>query len=119
MTTQPKFGNYSFEVRPLSTEEGGGYLVTWPDLPGCMADGETIEEALENGEDAFLCWMQVILEDGRAIPEAGSGGATGRFVQRMPKSLHARLTARAKAEGVSLNTLVVSLVAEGLGRKAA
>ena len=69
-----RFEEYPFEVRPLSAEEGGGYLVTWPDLPGCMADGETIDEALEQGEDAFRCWMQVAEEDGREIPEPGVGG---------------------------------------------
>ncbi|WP_265288919.1 toxin-antitoxin system HicB family antitoxin [Verminephrobacter eiseniae] len=40
----------------------------------------------------------------------------GRFVARVPKSIHAQLGARAKAEGVSLNSLVIALIAEGLGR---
>ncbi len=43
---------YPFVMRPLSPEEGGGWLITFPDLPGCMSDGETPEEALENGKDA-------------------------------------------------------------------
>jgi len=37
-------------------------------------------------------------------------------VTRVPKSLHAALTVRAKNEGVSLNTLVLSFIAEGIGR---
>jgi antitoxin HicB len=36
---------YSAIIRPLSKEEGGGYLIEIPELPGCMADGETVEEA--------------------------------------------------------------------------
>jgi antitoxin HicB len=44
---------------------------------------------------------------------------SGKFVQRIPKSLHARLQARAKQEGVSMNTLVVSFIAEGLGKREA
>jgi antitoxin HicB len=44
---------------------------------------------------------------------------SGKWVQRVPKSLHARFAAKAGEEGVSLNTLVVSLIAEGLGRRAA
>ena len=40
---------FQFTVRPLSKEEGGGYLVEYPDIPGCMSDGETIEEAITNG----------------------------------------------------------------------
>ncbi len=43
---------YRFTVRPLTEDEGGGWLIEFPDLPGCMSDGETIEEAIANGEDA-------------------------------------------------------------------
>ena len=42
----PNFEDYSFEIRPLSEEDGGGFLITFPDLPGCMSDGETPEEAI-------------------------------------------------------------------------
>lgn len=115
--TLPKFEAYPFEITPLGTEDGGGYLITWPDLPGCMSDGETVEEAIRNGREAFEAWMQVCIKEGREIPKPGSGGVSGRFVQRLPKSLHAKLIACAKAEGVSLNTLAVTLLAEGLGRR--
>ena len=37
--------SYQFTVRPLSKEEGGGYLVEYPDIPGCMSDGETIRRS--------------------------------------------------------------------------
>jgi antitoxin HicB len=43
--------------------------------------------------------------------------ASGRFVTRLPKSIHAKLAERAKSEGVSLNTLVLAFIAEGLGCK--
>lgn len=115
----PVFDDYPFEIRPLSTDDGGGFLITFPDLPGCMADGETPEEAIHEGRDAFNCWMLVHLEDGRPIPAPNSGGEPGKFVQRVPKSTHARLSARAKQEGVSLNSLVLTFIAEGLGRRKA
>ena len=44
---------YRFIVRPLTDEEGGGYLVEFPDLPGCMSDGKTVEAAIVNGVDAM------------------------------------------------------------------
>ena len=44
---------YRFTVRPMTAEEGGGYLIEFPDLPGCMSDGETIEEAIANGAGVF------------------------------------------------------------------
>ena len=105
---------YPFEVRPLSKEEGGGYSIYFPDLPGCWSDGATPEDAIENGRDALQSWLAVAQEFGDGIPKPFSS-VSGRFVQRVPRSLHARLIARAKAEGVSLNTLVVSLVSQGIG----
>lgn len=107
--------NYPFEIRPLTDEEGGGWLITFPDLPGCMSDGETVQEAVENGRDAALAWLRVAEERSLPIPEPGSGGASGRFNLRLPKSLHTRLTALARGEGVSLNTLVVTYVAQCAG----
>jgi antitoxin HicB len=53
-----------------------------------------------------------------AVPAPNSGGvASGKFVARIPKSIHAQLATRAKAEGVSLNALVLTFLAEGLGRR--
>ena len=106
---------YPFEVRPLSKEEGGGYSIYFPDLPGCWSDGASPEEAIENGRDALQSWLAIAQEFGDDIPRPFSA-VSGRFVQRVPRSLHARLIARAKAEGVSLNTLVVSLVSQGIGK---
>ena len=60
---------YQFTVRPLSKEEGGGYLVEYPDLPGCMSDGETIEEALANGREALRDCLAVFKELGRKVPK--------------------------------------------------
>jgi len=106
--------DYPFEVRPLSKDEGGGYAIMFPDLPGCRSDGATPEEAIENGRDALASWLAVAREFGDELPKPYSA-LSGRFVQRVPRSLHAQLIAQAKAEGVSLNTLVVSIVSQGLG----
>ncbi len=106
--------DYPFEICPLSKDEGGGYAITFPDLPGCRSDGATPEEAIENGRDALESWLAVAREFGDDPPKAFSS-VSGRFVQRVPRSLHAQLIAQAKAEGVSLNTLIVSIVSKGLG----
>ena len=110
---------YPFEIRNISDEEGGGYLISFPDLPGCISDGDTIEEAIKNGIDAMNSWLETAQEFHDAIPEPFNSQASGRFVQRIPKSLHVRLAARAKQEGVSMNTLVTSIIAESLGKKEA
>ena len=111
---------YAFSIRPLSTEEGGGYLIEFPDLPGCISDGATPEEAVVNGRDALKACLLTMKEFGDAVPEPGAASASsGQWRQRVPKSLHARLATRARLEGVSLNTLVTALLAEGLGRREA
>ncbi len=116
------FGAYTHIVSPIPPSDGGGYLITFPDLPGCMSDGETEAEALANGRDAFTSWVSARADIGKKIPEPSyrpepAPTASGRFVTRLPKSIHAKLAERAKVEGVSLNTLVLALIAEGLGRK--
>ena len=64
---------YRFTIRPLTEAEGGGYLIEFPDLPGCMSDGETVEEAVRNGRDAMRGWLQVIEQEGRKAPEPEMG----------------------------------------------
>ena len=106
---------YPFVVRPLEDDEGGGYLLEFPDLPGCMADGDSPEEAIREGKDALHSWLETHRELGRIVPSPPR--YSGNWRMRTPKSLHRRLAERAKAEGVSLNTLAVSLLAEGLGAR--
>ena len=66
MTMDPR--GYNIVIEPLSEEDGGGYLATVPQLPGCMADGETRAEALERVEDAMLTWAFMADKMGRAVP---------------------------------------------------
>ena len=110
-----RFEEYSLTVTPLPADEGGGYLVIIPDLPGCMADGATIDEAIDEARDAFQAWMMAEEEDGRELPVPKS--YSGQFVQRIPKSLHMQLARRASVEGVSLNHLAATLLAQGLASR--
>lgn len=59
---------YSVLIEPLTEADGGGYLATVPELPGCMSDGETPMEALENVADAIFCWMEAARQLGRTVP---------------------------------------------------
>lgn len=61
--------DYEVSIRPLSDEDGGGFVARVPDLPGCMSDGETPQEALANAYDAIGCWMEAAAEMGFAVPE--------------------------------------------------
>jgi len=108
--------DYPFIIKELSEDDGGGVLIEFPDLPGCMSDGETVEEAMANGADAIEAWIAVAKERGRAIPApCNDEKMSGKWVQRVPRSLHAKLARQAEKEHVSLNTLVVSLLSESLG----
>ena len=59
---------YAIIVEPLSPEDGGGFVATVPDLPGCMSDGETPQEALANVEDAIRAWIEAAQELGHPVP---------------------------------------------------
>ncbi|MBX9875868.1 MAG: type II toxin-antitoxin system HicB family antitoxin [Beijerinckiaceae bacterium] len=60
---------YRVVIEPLSLADGGGCFATVPDLPGCMSDGETAEEALLNVQDAIVCWIEAANEMGRSVPQ--------------------------------------------------
>lgn len=51
------------------SEEDQAYIVSVPELPGCMADGKTPEEAVKNTEIIIQEWLETALEDGEEIPE--------------------------------------------------
>jgi antitoxin HicB len=81
-----------------------------------MSDGETIEQAIANGMDAIQCWIAIAKEKDREIPDSGDiANQSGKWVQCVPRSLHAKLTRQAKCEHVSLNT--VSILSESVGFK--
>ena len=97
---------YRMELTPDPDE--GGYVVSFPDLPGCLSEGETIDEAVANAEDAKREWLAAAIEDGYPIKEPnGIDNYSGQFKLRIPKSLHKSLSVHAKEEGVSMNQYCV------------
>ncbi len=108
--------SYPFNIETLSEEDGGGYLISYPDLPGCFSDGDTTEESIEMGEDARHAWIQTRYEDGFDIPEPFSSYArySGRITLRAPKTLHRKLIEQAEKEGVSLNQYLLYLLSKEL-----
>jgi antitoxin HicB len=60
---------YPIMVEPLPAEEGGGFMATAPDLPGCMSDGETPEEAVSNIQDAITAWIEAAHDLGHVVPK--------------------------------------------------
>src|SRR5438105_3587771 len=76
-----------------------GYLAEAPELPGCFTAGDTPAEAMELLRDAMYGWFLVRVEEGLPIPEPEpTPEHSGRFLVRLPKTLHRELAER---EGVS------------------
>ena len=107
---------YKIEIRPSSE---GGFGVSIPDLPGCISQGETVEEAMAMIADAKAAWIEIALEDGVDIPEPtpAEDAFSGKFNLRIPRSLHRDLARKADEEKVSLNTLAIYLLSTCMGKK--
>lgn len=100
-------------VVELVEDESGGFVARVPDLPGCVTQGDTREEAVELIEDAKQAWLESAWEHGDEIPLPSSARQySGRLNLRMPKSLHRKLDEQARREGVSLNQHLVSVLQE-------
>jgi len=60
---------YAVRIERLAESDGGGYLATVPDLPGCMSDGATPEEALTNVQEAITSWIEAAKEWKQEVPQ--------------------------------------------------
>jgi len=116
MKTAEDFASKDYPVL-LHRDREGDYIAEIPDLPGCMTDARTKEEALREIEDAKRAWIAVALEKGMEIPEPRDldGQPSGKILLRLPKSLHRSLWWEAEREGVSLNQSVVFLLTKAIG----
>ena len=100
---------YTIELTPDTDE--GGFVASYPDLPGCLSIGDTAEEAVANAIDAKRAWLEAALEDGVEIQEPSSlKDYSGQFKLRIPRSLHKSLAERSREEGVSMNQYCVYLL---------
>lgn len=103
--------HYSMEI--VEDEDEGGYVLSFPDLPGCLTIGETIKEAIDNSEDAKRQWFKVAIEEGIEIAEPKSNDDySGQFKLRIPKSLHRSLALNSKKEGISMNQYCLYLLSK-------
>ena len=108
---------YTLKIVYDNNEENPGWVAQVVELPGCLTQAETFEELGEMIKDAMRNWLQVALETGQAIPEpAPQAEYSGKFVVRLPRSLHRQLVETAEQEGVSLNQLVNLALAQVVGR---
>lgn len=95
---------YHVIVNHVNDESGLYYYATVLEFDGCQSHGSTYAEAFANIQEAMEMWIDAKLDGGFPIPAPfNSDKFSGKFVVRLPKSLHARLAIEAEKEGVSLN----------------
>ncbi len=99
---------YPYTVVP----DDGSFFIEFPDLPGCMTQVDDASEIASAAEEIRTLWIEGEYEDGHDIPEPVTKEYSGKFVTRVPKSLHRDLAESAKQEGMSLNAYVNYLLAE-------
>lgn len=101
----------------LIREDAATWFARVVELPGCMTEGDCAADAIAMIQDAMTGWIELALEDGRAIPEPKPlEEFSGKFVVRVPKSLHRDLVAAAAREEVSLNQFIATELARVVGR---
>jgi predicted RNase H-like HicB family nuclease len=104
--------DYPFNV---IADPDGGYVIEYPDLPGCLTQADTMDEIGPMAEEARSLWIESVYERGLPVPlPSYPEEYSGKFVVRLPKRLHRRLAEAAEREGVSLNQYIVGLLSQGL-----
>jgi len=102
---------YRLEIIPDPDE--GGFAAAYPELPGCVTCGETMEDVVRNAQDAKRAWLEAAMEAGLAIREPESlEDYSGQFKLRIPKSLHRALAEHSKREGISMNQYCLYLLSK-------
>ena len=113
MKTLNEYLALSYRMEIVKDRDEGGFVASYPDLPGCITCGETEEEALKNALDAKKAWLEAALEENIEIPEPDSLEAySGQFKLRLPRSLHRALAEHSQREGISMNQNCVYLLAK-------
>jgi antitoxin HicB len=100
---------YGMVVTP---DPDGGYVIEFPDLPGCMTQVEDLAEVAPMADEIRTLWIETEYERGQEIPlPSYPEEYSGKFNLRLPRSLHRTLAEAAERDGVSLNQYVSTLLA--------
>lgn len=111
MKTLTDYMEMSYRMEIVEDKDEGGFVVSYPDLPGCITCGETVESAVVNALDAKRAWLEAALEEGIKIYDPDNlDDYSGQFKLRLPRSLHRLLAEHSKREGISMNQYCVYLL---------
>ena len=118
MATKMALADYmklDYPIELVQDSEQGGYFARHPDLLGCTAEGDTVEEAVSNLNESRQLWIESRLEDGYPVPIPPGAEYGGRISLRIPRGLHAFLARSAVRQGVSLNQLLTIVLSDWAG----
>jgi antitoxin HicB len=114
MTELDNYLNLPYTIT-IKRDADGDFVATVSELPGCVAHGSSPVEAAEYVREIQRAWIEEALAAGVPVPIPEQETLpSGRWVQRVPRTMHQRLVKVAKDEGTSLNQLTTALLAEGL-----
>jgi predicted RNase H-like HicB family nuclease len=112
--------DYKIEIEKADDDEGGGYIATISEL-GCIGDGNTIEEAINDVKEVAENLIKIAIEDGKAVPipqrYKRKEEYSGKLTLRIPKTLHKMLFLQAEREGCSINQLITTYISLGIGNE--
>ncbi len=116
---------YPVVLRPLSQDDGGGWIAIVPDLPGCMSDGETGDEAFRNVLDAIESWEAAARHEGERPPEPDSSLASMSFgvpahlrpqLERLAAEVEASRDDSVSREQIIAGLMLQLVTGQGVGR---
>lgn len=111
MKTLTDYMEMPYRMEIVEDKDEGGFVISYPDLPGCITCGETVESAVKNAEDAKKAWIEAAIDEGVTIHEPDSlEDYSGQFKLRIPRSLHRALAEHSQREGISMNQYWVYLL---------
>jgi predicted RNase H-like HicB family nuclease len=103
-------------ARILIPDEEGGYSAEILEFPGCFAEGETADEAMQALDRAAESWIQAAIDQGQEIPPPFMNqGYSGKIALRLPRSLHRKAAQFAEREGTSINQFLMAAIAARIG----
>lgn len=105
--------NQNYKIEVVKEDSENGYILSIPELKGCITCADDISEGMELIEDAKKEWIKAAIESKFEIPEPNSiEKYSGQFKLRIPKSLHMELAEKSKREGISMNQYCLYLLSK-------
>jgi predicted RNase H-like HicB family nuclease len=102
-----------YEIKIIPERESGYFAVRFPDFPGIVTGGYSLEEAIKNAREALELTIDTMKRHKIPLPKPKTR-FSGQFNVRVPKDLHKELVRKAEEEGVSLNALVTYLLSQSI-----